>query len=368
MDGAVRFEMEGDFDGSSAASLADFEDVELLASGNFGKVFLVRSQVTGRHYACKSLDKAAIVHLNQVEHVKSEKALLSSLTSPFIVKLHNSFQTATRLFLLLDYVGGGDLFFLLRRTQCFPERIAKFYAVEVLCGLEYLHSLCVLYRDLKPENCLITETGHLKLCDFGFATQLASPTGRTYTLCGTPEYAAPETVTRLGQSFPVDYWALGVLIFEMLTGNAPFRGASPYDTYNAILRGEPVYPPSMSKTARELCMSLLERDEANRLGSGAHGIADIKAHAWFARINWTQAARLEGMKVPWVPTMRTAGDATQFRRARKVDLSTGSARPAPLISSPSPAKVPMMSPTSRANIENSPRSHTGSYGGLFYGF
>jgi hypothetical protein len=372
----------------SQSKLNDFEDVEMLGSGNFGKVFLVRHRGTGKHYAMKTLKKSEIIKGDQVAHVKNERDVLLAANSPFIVKLHKTFQNERKVFLLLEFVPGGDLFYLLRRTKRFPDRVAKFYAVEVSMALSYLHENAVVFRDLKPENILIDSEGHVKLTDFGFSKHLREGM-RTFSLVGTPEYAAPETIRRNGQTFAVDWWALGVLTYEMLCGSPPFTD----DEVVAVLANiasehrAPELPSTCGATrdARSFVAALLEKNPAHRLGSrvqhrgvmyrgladdtdGAYlgsdgGVADatgfrggeqVRAHPWFVGVRWELAARRCDMRVPWVPNISHPGDSIQFRRAAKAnhatELSAALGATGPLtahnlnVAPPSPMRVPMHSP------------------------
>lgn len=379
------------------AKLSDFEDVEMLASGNFGRVFLVQHKATGRHYAMKTLKKSDMIKADQVVHVKNERDVLLAANSPFIVKLHRTFQNERKLFLLLEFVPGGDLFYLLRRTKRFPNRVAKFYAVEVTLALSYLHERSIVYRDLKPENILIDAEGHVKLTDFGFS-KFVREGMRTFSLCGTPEYAAPETIRRHGQTAAVDWWALGVLVFEMLCGMPPFSDDDVHALLAAISseHAAPPLPASCGATrdARAFVAALLSKDVSDRLGSrvqhrgimyrgladsdhddgaflgrdtgvalstGFRGGAQVRAHAWFSDVNWERAERRCDMRVPWMPNIQHPGDSIQFRRAAKAnhatELAAALAKAPPLKNksvnalsgssanaAPSPCKVPMHSP------------------------
>jgi protein kinase A len=373
------------------AKLSDFEDVEMLASGNFGRVFLVQHKVSGRHFAMKALKKSDMIKGDQVAHVKNERDVLFAANSPFIVKLHRTFQNERKLFLLLEFVPGGDLFYLLRRTKRFPDRVAKFYAVEVTLALSYLHERSIVFRDLKPENILIDADGHVKLTDFGFSKFMRDGM-RTFSLCGTPEYAAPETIRRNGQTFAVDWWALGVLVFEMLSGAPPFSDDDVHSVLAAISSEQraPELPASSGATrdARAFVAALLEKSVDQRLGSRVQhrgvmyrGLADddegaflgrdsgvalstgfrggeqVRAHAWFAGVRWELAARRCDMRVPWQPKIEHPGDSIQFRRAAKANQSTELAAAlatAPLksksvnaLAAPSPCKIPMHSPAAK---------------------
>ncbi|CAO3701754.1 unnamed protein product [Rhizopus stolonifer] len=195
--------------------LSDFKVERTVGTGSFGRVHLIQSKVNNRFYALKILKKKEIVKLKQVEHTNNERSILASIQHPFIVNLWGSFQDAANLYMVMDYVPGGELFSLLRKSKKFSTEIARFYAGEVLLGLAYLHSKEIIYRDLKPENILLDAHGHIKITDFGFAKKVPDI---TWTLCGTPDYLAPEIIQTKGYGKAADFWAFGVLIFEMLAG------------------------------------------------------------------------------------------------------------------------------------------------------
>lgn len=198
---------------SSRYSLADFTFIRTLGTGSFGRVHLVRSRHNQRSYAIKVLLKERVVKMKQVEHTNSEREMLERVRHPFLVNLWGTFKDSRNLYMVMDFVAGGELFSLLRKSQRFPDPVAKFFAAEVALALDYLHSLDIIYRDLKPENILLGADGHVKITDFGFAKYVPDI---TWTLCGTPDYLAPEIVQSRGYNKSVDWYALGVLMFEML--------------------------------------------------------------------------------------------------------------------------------------------------------
>lgn len=297
--------------------LEDFRVVRVLGTGSFGVVHLVhqtRDLEESQYFAMKVMYKAEIVQLRQVEHVHAERSLLFSLdrtANPFVVRLYQTFQDRTRLYMLMEFVQGGELFHHLRACHHFGRAAAMFYAAEVLVALDGLHRQGIAYRDLKPENILLNESGHVRLTDFGFAKRVAS---RTWTLCGTPEYLAPEVITASGHGRGADWWSFGVLLFEMLTGRPPFHGTTPYDTYEKIVEGRFAFPrePALDAESRDLITRLLQRDVTKRLGCFRNGARDIMAHPFFAPIaDWHAVAR-ERLAPPFVPPVCGAGDASNF--------------------------------------------------------
>jgi len=246
--------------------LNDFQILSTLGTGTFGRVRLVKHRCDGNDVeplALKCLKKNAIIKLKQIDHVKSEKKVLSIIDHPFIVNLKGKFQTPSHVYMILDYACGGELFTLLRREGRFANDVALFFASEILLAFDYLHAMDIAYRDLKPENLLIDRQGHVKITDFGFAKEVRD---KTYTLCGTPEYLAPEIIQSKGHNKNVDWWALGVLVFEMLAGYPPFYDDNPMGIYQKIMDGYYEFPPHIEPKARDLIKSFLCADRSLRLG------------------------------------------------------------------------------------------------------
>ncbi len=231
----------------------------------------------------KILRKHDVIRLKQVEHIMNEKNVLQQLDHPFIVKLYKTFQDEHHLFIIMEYVVGGELFSHLRKVGKFPNDVAKFYAAEIVLAIEYLHTKDIAYRDLKPENVLLDSKGHVKLTDFGFAKKVVD---RTWTLCGTPEYLAPEIIQSKGHGKAVDWWALGILIYEMLVGYPPFFDDVPFKIYEKILSGKIEFPRFMDASAKDLIRKLLALDKTKRLGNLKNGSLDVKRHKWFKGVDW----------------------------------------------------------------------------------
>eukprot|EP01061_Rhynchopus_euleeides_P011581 TRINITY_DN21139_c0_g1_i1.p1 TRINITY_DN21139_c0_g1~~TRINITY_DN21139_c0_g1_i1.p1 ORF type:complete len:324 (+),score=110.38 TRINITY_DN21139_c0_g1_i1:150-1121(+) len=270
-----------DEDDYAAINLEDLQLRETLGTGTFGRVRLVK-HTTG-FYAMKILKKQEIIRMKQVDHILAEAAVLSEVRFPFIVNLHKRFMDDNKLYFLLEYVPGGELFTHHRKAGKFPNDVSKFYAAEVLLSFDYLHSKDIVYRDLKPENILLDLQGHIKIVDFGFAKKVPE---RTFTLCGTPEYLAPEIIRSQGHGKAVDWWALGILLYEMLVGNPPYYDESPFRIYEKILDGKLKFPKWIDSRAKDLIKKLLINDSQKRLGSDKRGITDIKRHHYFGGIDW----------------------------------------------------------------------------------
>uniref|UniRef100_A0A1A9UUT2 non-specific serine/threonine protein kinase n=1 Tax=Glossina austeni TaxID=7395 RepID=A0A1A9UUT2_GLOAU len=298
-------------EGHDKADPSQFELLRVLGEGSFGKVFLVRKVVgkdAGALYAMKVLKKATLKVKDRVRST-NERKILADVGHAFIVKLHYAFQTPGKLYLILDFLRGGDLFTRLSKEVMFTEEDVKFYLAELALALNHLHSLGIIYRDLKPENILLDENGHIALTDFGLSKQPLDGS-KTYSFCGTVEYMAPEIVNRKGHDFAADWWSFGVLMYEMLTGNLPFHGQSRQETMNQILRSKLGMPENLSPEAQSLLRALFKRNPQNRLGAGPNGILDIKAHCFFATIDWTRLEKKD-VRPPFIPAV-SRDDAFYF--------------------------------------------------------
>ncbi|KDQ20182.1 hypothetical protein BOTBODRAFT_27590 [Botryobasidium botryosum FD-172 SS1] len=306
---------------SGRYSMQDFVFHRTLGTGSFGRVHLAQSTHNKRFYAIKVLSKEKVFKLKQVEHTNSEREMLSEVRHPFIVNLWGTFQDAKNLFMVMDFVAGGELFTLIRKSQKFPNAVAKFYAAEVALAIDYLHSINIIYRDLKPENVLIGADGHVKITDFGFSKRVLD---QTWTLCGTPDYLAPEVVQSRGYTKSVDWYACGILIFEMLAGYPPFYtdtgNSNPVALYEKILLGHVNYPPHFDPLAVNIIASYLTPDLTKRLGNLQNGSGDVFAHPWFQEVDWEKLYNRD-IPAPYVPKLDRDGDASQFERYDEADLS-----------------------------------------------
>ncbi|KAJ1551583.1 hypothetical protein HK405_014238 [Cladochytrium tenue] len=290
---------------------ADFEILKKIGKGSFGKVLQVRKRDTGRIYAMKVLVKKDIVERREVQHTLAERNVLIQASSPFLVGLKFSFQTPEKLYLVLDYMNGGELFFHLQRATAFSEERAKFYTCELVCALKHLHKYNIVYRDLKPENILLDSNGHIALTDFGLCKENISFDETTNTFCGTAEYLAPEVLTGQGYGKSVDWWSLGILFYEMTTGLPPFYSENVNLMYRKILRDQLMFPAGFSETAQSLVRRLLDRDPRRRLGAGPADAEEIKSHPYFSDVDWDLLVKRQ-VRPPFKPTVESEADASNF--------------------------------------------------------
>ncbi|KAL0222547.1 hypothetical protein RCL1_002401 [Eukaryota sp. TZLM3-RCL] len=304
---------ESNLFGSSLPCITSLEELELIriiGTGSFSNVYLAQHKSTQVYCALKVMKKSRVIDTRQVQHIVNEKCILGSiaLDHPFTIKLLGSFQDKQNVYIVMEFVQGGELFRYLRRSGRFSLEQTIFYAAQVVLVLAHLHQHNTIYRDIKPENILLDSLGYIKLCDFGFAKVIQS---NTYTLCGTPEYLAPEVITNRGHSHGVDWWSLGILIYEMLEGHSPFAGDSPYATYEKILAGQIVFPSHFDTVTKDLIRRLLTPDKARRLGCLRNGATDVMNHKFFRNIDWNALLRKK-IPAPFVPDVKSAGDHSAF--------------------------------------------------------
>lgn len=303
-----QFEEKWKKTGSDDATLDDFERVRTLGTGSFGRVMFVQHKPTKQYFAMKILEKEKVVKLKQVEHTLHEKQILQSINFPFLVSMKYHFKDNSNLYMVLEYVPGGEMFSHLRKVGKFSEAHSRFYAAQIVLAFEYLHYLEIIYRDLKPENLLIDSKGYLKVTDFGFAKRVK---GRTWTLCGTPEYLAPEIILSKGYNKAVDWWALGVLLYEMAAGYPPFFADQPIQIYEKIVSGRLRFASHFSSDLKDILRNLLQVDLTKRYGNLKNGVNDIKGHKWFSTVDWI-AIFQKKVAAPFIPTCKGPSDTSNF--------------------------------------------------------
>ncbi|PIN14023.1 Ribosomal protein S6 kinase [Handroanthus impetiginosus] len=268
-----------------AVGLEDFELLKLVGQGSFGKVYQVRKIDSSEIFAMKVIRKDKIMEKNHIEYMKAERDILTKIDHPFIVQLRYSFQTKYRLYLVLDFINGGHLFFQLYHQGLFREDLARVYAAEIVSAVSHLHAHGIMHRDLKPENILLDEEGHVMLTDFGLAKQFDENT-RSNSMCGTLEYMAPEIILGKGQDKAADWWSVGILLYEMVTGKPPFTVGNRHKIQQKIIKDKVKLPAYLSSDIHSLLKGLLQKDPSKRLGNGQKGSDEIKGHKWFKSINW----------------------------------------------------------------------------------
>lgn len=289
--------------------LTDFDILRVIGTGSYSNATLAIDKHTHEPVVLKIMSKSLIIKKGQVEHIKNERAILSRVRCRFVEQLKATFQTPISLYYVLEYLPGGELFRLLNERSTLTLDEAAFYAGEVVLALRYLHSLNCVFRDLKPENILIANDGHLKLVDFGFAKYLKGD-GRTFTLCGTPEYMSPEVIEKTGHTLNTDWWQLGILIYEMLFASTPFSDPSPYQLYENILSRSVTFPsvtpiPAYNH-AISLISGLLEKQPSSRLTE-----PEILHHPFFSGIDWNLLEKKE-IAPPFVPEVNNPTDSHNF--------------------------------------------------------
>lgn len=322
-------------------SLDDFQIIKTLGKGSFGKVLLVKCTLYGeKYYAMKVLKKSMLKDKKQKMHTKTEREILEKIRHPFIVSLYFAFQTPEKLFFITEFISGGEIFYHLKKAGCFSEERTRFYICELILALEYLHKKNIIYRDLKPENVLLSKGGHIKLTDFGLSKILRNSltsgkiddkhlnnysnseinnnsinsfkpeNNKAYTICGTPEYLAPEILLGKGYNKSVDWWSLGVLMYEMLVGYSPFKENKhklEIKTYFKAIEPH----KNISKKAFDLIVRLLNTDGEQRLGASDNDAQEIKMHPFFCSVKWNDVYECK-VKVPFIPHVRHNEDLSNF--------------------------------------------------------
>ncbi|KAF6779061.1 hypothetical protein AHF37_01535 [Paragonimus kellicotti] len=288
-------------------SMDDFRLLRVLGKGTFGKVVLCQERETGCFYAMKILKKSVLVEKEEVVHTLTENRVLQQCRHPFMTQLRYSFTTPDRLCFVMEYVNGGELFFHLSREHYFSEERTRFYAAEITLALGYLHSQNVVYRDLKLENLLLDKDGHIKIADFGLCKEEMYYGALTKTFCGTPEYLAPEVLLDNDYGRAVDWWGLGVVMYEMMCGRLPFYSTDHEILFELILQENVVFPAHISPFAQDLVSKLLIKDPANRLGGGPRDALEVMTHRLFVAIDWDRLIRKDVIP-PWKPDVANEQD------------------------------------------------------------
>lgn len=288
--------------------LTDYELGETLGTGSFGRVRISKNKRTNHYVAMKIMKKIEILKSKQADHIANEIKILAMMDHPFIITFDGFTQDDKYLYLALELINGGELFTYLRDVGNFSISQSRFYIAQIISIFEYLHSKNIIYRDLKPENILIHKSGYLKLTDFGFAKVVE---GRTYTLCGTPEYLAPEIILNKGHGKPVDWWTCGILLYEMIAGIDPFSDDDPMMVYQKILKGKIKFPSGFDSNAKSLVKHLLEGDLTKRYGNLKGGVKDIKGHRFFKELSWDKLVNKE-LTPPYVPKVKSNSDISNF--------------------------------------------------------
>ena len=294
-------------------SYNDFDPIKLLGRGSFGEVILVRLKANKKIYAMKILNKTLLKMKKQQSHTKAERDLMVKINSPFIVNIKSAFQDESKLYIVSEFMQGGDMFFHMHdgRNVIFNNEKTKFYIIELVLAIEFLHKNNMVYRDLKPENILLDSKGHVKLTDFGLSKMLDTESDKAFTICGTPQYLAPEVLLKKGYDKGVDWWSLGCVMFEMLAGRLPFAIKKGVKLNHKIYEGPVVFPEHISSEAKDLIQKLLIVNPAERLGHGPDGSDNIKKHQFFLGVNWKDAEEKK-IQPPFIPKLRNDTDLKYF--------------------------------------------------------
>ncbi|XP_077005914.1 microtubule-associated serine/threonine-protein kinase 2 isoform X2 [Tamandua tetradactyla] len=303
----------------------DFETIKLISNGAYGAVFLVRHKSTRQRFAMKKINKQNLILRNQIQQAFVERDILTFAENPFVVSMFCSFETKRHLCMVMEYVEGGDCATLLKNIGALPVDMVRLYFAETVLALEYLHNYGIVHRDLKPDNLLITSMGHIKLTDFGLSKiGLMSLTTNLYEghiekdarefldkqVCGTPEYIAPEVILRQGYGKPVDWWAMGIILYEFLVGCVPFFGDTPEELFGQVISDEIVWPEddeALPPDAQDLTSKLLHQNPLERLGTGS--ACEVKQHPFFTGLDWTGLLR---QKAEFIPQLESEDDTSYF--------------------------------------------------------
>ena len=292
-------------------TFSDFEKLKVLGKGSFGEVLLVKLKANNKYYAMKILTKKQVKLRHQEVHTKAERDLMVKINCPFIVNIKFAFQDNAKLYIITEFMQGGEMFFHLHKEKRFSNEKTRFYIIEIILAIEFLHKNKMLYRDLKPENIMVDSNGHIKLTDFGLSKMVKKTKEKAFTICGTPQYLAPEILSDEGYDNSVDWWSLGCVMYEMLVGKAPFR--IPKGSYLSadLYRKKITIPEYVTEEAKELISQLLVPNPRKRLGYGEDGAQKIKEHRYFEGINWDDAWNKK-LTPPFIPVLKSETDLSYF--------------------------------------------------------
>jgi len=296
-------------------TLSDLKMNRTIGAGAFGRVKLV--ELNSKYYALKCIAKSVVVKKKLQSHILNEKTIMATLNHPFITKFHGATQDEKYLYFLTEFLVGGEVYSLLKKKKRFEEKQVQFYSACVVSAFSDMHDQKIAYRDLKPENLVLDASGYVKVIDFGFTTKVE---GKTWTFCGTPDYLAPEIIVGDGHDWGVDCWALGILLFEMTTGKAPFRGRSPMELFEAIMAGRFIMPKSIDKHLSDLIVKLVKNPVNKRLGKTKGGTRVIMKHKYYRKLDWKALEKCE-LKAPYQPPIQNPGDTQNFRQMSEVEMN-----------------------------------------------
>uniref|UniRef100_A0A8L8Q514 non-specific serine/threonine protein kinase n=1 Tax=Heligmosomoides polygyrus TaxID=6339 RepID=A0A8L8Q514_HELPZ len=313
-------------------TMDDFEFLKVLGKGTFGKVILCKEKRTSKLYAIKILKKEVIIAREEVTHTLTENRVLQRCKHPFLTQLTYSFQTTHHLCFVMEFANGGELFTHLQKSGTFSEARSRFYGAEIVLALGYLHSLSIVYRDMKLENLLLDKDGHIKIADFGLCKEEISFGDKTSTFCGTPEYLAPEVLEDNDYGRSVDWWGVGVVMYEMMCGRLPFYSRDHQKLFELIMASELRFPSKLSTEAKQLLAGLLFKDPTQRLGGGPDDALEVCQQPFFKPIDWEKLYRKE-IEPPYKPSVQSETDTSYFDKeftSAPVQLTPPPARAGPL--------------------------------------
>ncbi|ODM97918.1 RAC serine/threonine-protein kinase [Orchesella cincta] len=301
----------GKLSGKKKVTFENFEFLKLLGKGTFGKVILCREKTSRKLYAVKILRKEVIIKKEEVDHTLTENRVLQTTNHPFLISLKCSFQTNDRLCFVTEYVNGGELFFHLSKEKAFSEDRTRFYGAEIISAIGYLHQNGIIYRDLKLENLLLDKDGHIKIADFGLCKEDITYGRTTRTFCGTPEYLAPEVLEDTDYGLAVDWWGVGVVMYEMMVGRLPFYNRDHDRLFELIVMQEVRFPHSLSLEAKDLLSGLLRKNPRERIGGGPNDVNEVMHHIFFSCINWEDLVQRK-IAPPFRPQVTSDTDTRYF--------------------------------------------------------